>query len=56
MNQLVLVQVFLVKPVVWVFHQHTYYSQQPDMVVLLLRLLNDISCIYIPYHQMIVDY
>ena len=35
-NQLVIVLVFLVKPVVWVFHQHTYYSQQPDMVILLL--------------------
>ena len=46
-NQLVLVQVFLVKPVVWVFHQHTYYSQQPDIVILLLWLLNDMSCIYI---------
>ena len=33
---LVFVLVFLVRIVPWVFHPHTYYSLQPDMVIFLL--------------------
>ena len=53
---LVFILFFLVRIVLWVFHPHTYYSRQPDMVIFLLWPLNDMCCIYTVSHQTIVEY